>query len=238
MLIVEDVVLVAERIDYLVRQHWQGTIERLDIAHSFEHAELVLKERVYDIVFLDLNLHGRQGFDLLNAGAGFRTVVITANETEAARAYDLGVFDFIRKPITAARFALAMNRLETAIEQGLGRPAYLAVKSRRGIDMVPIADICHIKAAKNYAEIFLKSQTVLLHDHSINSLHQQLAPGFLRVHRSYLTHRDHIRRLINHGGGKYTAELHNGVCIPINRATYQDLKSPQPGQASPENPKK
>lgn len=224
VLIVEDVALVAERIAYLAKKTFPEPLEQLDTALSYEAAECFLAGNCYDVVFLDLNLHGREGFGLIDATAPYRTVVITANDAEAARAYDLGVFDFIRKPISEQRFALAVERLLGAVATPRQAVRYLAVKSRGRVDMIAVADIDYIKAAKNYAEIVLRSGASLLHEYNIQKVQELLPDEFMRVHRSYLVARGAIQRLINQGAGRYRACLVSGSIIPINRATYLALQ--------------
>ncbi|CAM2005654.1 LytTR family transcriptional regulator DNA-binding domain-containing protein [Acanthopleuribacter pedis] len=224
ILIVEDVVLVAERIAYLVKQTFPEPIARLDVALTYDQAAQSLAERPYDLVFLDLNLHGREGFGLIDPAASYRTVVITAHDGEAARAFDLGVFDFIRKPITEQRFALAVTRFLRAAQSPNRAVAYLAVKSRGRVDMVAVTDIDYIKAAKNHAEIVRRSGGSLLHEYNIQRVQALLPDDFLRVHRSYLVARGAITRLVNRGGGRYQAVLVSGSTIPVNRVSYRALQ--------------
>lgn len=177
-----------------------------------------------DLVFLDLNRHGRGGFGLIDAAAPYRTVVITANDTEAARAYDLGVFDFIRKPISEQRFALTVERLQRAVATSSRAERYLPVKSRGRVDMVAVNDIDYIKAAKNDAEIVFRSGGSLLPECNIQKVQALLPDDFMRVHRSYLVARAAMQRLDNLGAGRYRACLVGGGTMPINRAGYRALR--------------
>ena len=77
-----------------------------------EDAKLCILEEQYDLLFLDLNLNGQDGFDLLHsaAAATFQTIIITANREQASLAFDYGVLDFISKPILEKRFKMAVDR--------------------------------------------------------------------------------------------------------------------------------
>ena len=94
--------------------------------------------------------------------------------SEAARAYDLGVFDFICKPISEARFSLTADRIRASIVEPVRSIRYLARRSRGRVDMIDIGEISDIKAAKNYSEIHLTSGDNLLHELNLRAcLHRQ-----------------------------------------------------------------
>ncbi len=99
VLIVEDVTLIAERIADLAKQFLPDA--KIKISHTLEDAKLCIREESYDLLFLDLNLNGKDGFDLLHfaVAASFQTIIITANREQASLAFDYGVLDFISKPI-------------------------------------------------------------------------------------------------------------------------------------------
>lgn len=225
VLIVEDVTLVAERIEYLVRAFLRERVGRVSVSYGLEDALCRLNEDVVDLLLLDLNLNGKDGFELLKhaAARSFKTIVITANRTEAARAFDLGILDFVTKPITEERFNLALGRVESSLAAKDRPVKHLAIKARGRVDLIEISEINFIKAAKNHSEIFLKSKASHLHDKNLNELQKLLPSCFIRIHRSFVTSSANIRRLVNHGAGRYDVELKNGVSIPINRDSYRAL---------------
>ena len=110
ILIVEDVTLVAERIADLAKTYLPGCTTK--IVYTLYDAQFCIKEEVYDLVLLDLNLNGKDGFALLKdaVAASFHTIVITANKDQASLAFDYGILDFISKPISENRFKLAIDR--------------------------------------------------------------------------------------------------------------------------------
>src|SRR5690606_21849668 len=109
VVIVEDEVVVARRLERLVRSVLGDALERIDICSDLRTATDVLAGANDAVVLLDLNLGGRDGFDLLRRAAAepFQTVVVSANADRAIEAFELGVVDFVPKPFTAERLEKA-----------------------------------------------------------------------------------------------------------------------------------
>jgi two-component system response regulator LytT len=180
-----------------------------------------------DLLLLDLNLSGRNGFELLHravAGA-FHTVVISANTDRAIEAFDYGVVDFVPKPFSRERLARAFERALRA-EEGAGRGAAttLAVKKRGAIVMVPIAEISYIRGAGPYSELVIRRGTVELHDKSLDALMCVLPPSFHRTHKSYVVPLADIDTLLVHEGTRYELVLRSGERLPVGRSRYQALR--------------
>ena len=223
ILIVEDVTLVAERIADLAKTHFKGC--KVKISHTLEDAKVCIAEEAYDLMFLDLNLKGKDGFELLKSAtaASFQTIVITANRDQASTAFDYGVFDFISKPISEKRFKIAIDRFLN--NDGIHREKlkYLSIKSKGAIKLIAIADVNYIKASGNYSEIFTSKDECFLHDKNLDKLLKILPDNFVRVHRSYIVPKDNIYKIIKHGGGKYSIELGNKEFIPLSRDIYKQV---------------
>lgn len=227
ILIVEDVTLIAERVERLTKLYLKADITKIKICHTLDEAKLVIKEENFDLLFLDLNLNGLDGFELLNEAVSesFKTIVITANKTEAARAFDLGVFDFISKPITKDRFQTAMNRISDSLNGGNGFVNYLSIKTHGKIELIDINDVNYIKASGHYSEIFTKKNKSYLHDKNLEKLMITLPSRFFRTHKSYAVNTEKIKEILNYGAGKYEAVLNSGDKIPISRSFYKEIKN-------------
>ncbi|MDY8134873.1 LytTR family DNA-binding domain-containing protein [Aquimarina sp. 2201CG5-10] len=223
ILIVEDVTLVAERISDLAKMYLKECFVK--ISHTLEDAKLCITEDTYDLLFLDLNLNGKDGFDLLKTttASSFYTIIITANRDQASNAFDFGVFDFISKPISEKRFKIAIDRF---LNNNIGyreKVKYLTIKSRGIVDLIAIEDIDFIKASGNYSQIYTIKNKSFLHDKNLEKLLKILPDNFIRIHRSYIVCKDKIRRIIKHGGGKYSIELISKETLPLSRGVYKQL---------------
>jgi len=220
-LIVEDVTLVAERIADLVKTYLPDCTTK--IAHSLYDAKFCINEEVYDLLLLDLNLNGKDGFELLKfaVAASFQTIVITANKDQASQAFDHGILDFISKPISEKRFKIAIDRFLSNDNMNRENLKSLSIKSKGVIELIQIDEIEYIKASGNYSEIYTLSEKQYLHDKNLDKLLRILPKNFIRVHRSYIIPKEGILKVIKHGGGKYDIELKSGFHIPLSREIYK-----------------
>jgi DNA-binding LytR/AlgR family response regulator len=182
--IVEDESVVARRLERMVR----GVIAdaNINVAPSFGSALELLRVRSIDLLFLDLNLHGKDGFRLLEeaAAAPFQTIVVSAHQEQALRAFEYGVTDFVAKPWSAERLRLAIDR--AAAREPQQRARMLVVRKGRELRTIPIASIVYVRGADDYAELHLADGSVHLHEKSLSALEALLPETFVRVHRSYI----------------------------------------------------
>lgn len=223
ILIVEDITLIAEHIANLVKKYLKNS--HINITHTLEAAALEMGEKNFDLLFLDLNLNGKDGFELLKAAtaSSFQTIIITANRDQAATAFDYGVFDFISKPILETRFKKAIDRFVNGTANCREQLKYLGVKKRGTIKLISIDDIIYIKASGNYSEIYTKDHQQHLHDKNLEKLLQILPKTFIKTHRSYIVDQSQIKMVIKHGNGKFSLQLHDEFSIPLSREIYKNL---------------
>ncbi|MEL6445282.1 MAG: LytTR family DNA-binding domain-containing protein [Bacteroidota bacterium] len=224
VLIVEDERIIAQRLERLLRGLAGSELTRVDVSPTLTDARAVLDAMPPDVVFLDLNLHGEDGFDLLRdvvAGA-FHTVVVSAHTERALEAFEVGVLDFVPKPFGQDRLALTLDRLRGA--RAAHPAATLAVRSSGRIELVPVADIAHVHAADSYAELVLRDGSVRLHAKSLERLLTILPTSFVQIHRSYLVRLGDIVQLRVRPGSRYSAVLRSGVELPVGRTRVDDLR--------------
>ena len=223
VLIVEDVTLVADHISDLTKKYLGNC--KLTISHTLEDAKHCITEGVHDLLFLDLNLNGEDGFELLKlvTAESFQTIIITANREKASIAFDFGVLDFIHKPIIEERFKTAILRFLKGNSAYRKNLKYLSIKSKGVVRLVHIEDIAFIKASGNYSEIYTSDKRCFLHDKNLEKLTKILPDSFIRVHRSYSVNRTNINKVQKLGGGKYILELLSGEVTPLSRSMYKKL---------------
>jgi DNA-binding LytR/AlgR family response regulator len=211
--IVEDEAVVARRLERMVR-NIVGTPESIEVAPSLQ-AALELIRRPLDLLFLDLNLRGRDGFSLLEEAAAsvFQTVVVSAHHDQAARAFEYGVTDFVVKPWTEERLRLAIDRVNGRGGAPHQRVTTLVVRKGRELRSIAVAQIAFIRGADDYSELHLTDGTVHLHSKSLTALEAVLPAGFARVHRSYIANLTHAR-----GIRASALVLEDATLVPVGRA--------------------
>ena len=226
ILIVEDESRIAKRIERMTRDIFGNTLQSLAHINTLPDALRFIENNTLDLVLLDLNLNGDNGFKLLTAAVSesFHTIVISAYKDQAITAFEYGVLDFVPKPFNQGRLEQAFSRAITKEKTEDNKIKLLAVKKRGGIQLIPIENVHYIKGAGVYTELFLADGSKELHDKSLEKLEQLLAPSFERIHKSYLVKMSEIKEIIVKSGSKYMAELKTGELIPIGRTRYKELK--------------
>jgi DNA-binding LytR/AlgR family response regulator len=225
ILIVEDERVAARRLERMTREILGDSVTDVVCAERLEEGERLMGGSEIDLLLLDLNLNGRDGFELLkHISAGpFQTIVVSANTDQALRAFEYGVLDFVPKPFDRARLATALARV-SGESAGMGsKTKYLTVKRLGALYLIPVGDVSYLKGAGDYVEIHLKDERTELHSKSLEALERILPERFARVHKSYMVDMEEVKQVLVHGGGKYELELDRGVKVPLSRTKYREI---------------
>jgi two-component system response regulator LytT len=229
ILIVEDEPLVAQRLRREASAFF-GADARIVCCDTLADTRAVLREQQFDLVLLDLNLYGEDGFKLLDAGgpAQCNTIVVSAHAERAITAFDVGVLDFVAKPFSQARRVLAFQRhLDSAAG---ARSRKLLIRRLGDIELVEIDRISHVRADGHYATLALADGSTRFYDKPLDKLLETLGEGFLRVHRSHAVNLAHVLRLTVEAGGRYALDTRYATAIPVSRSLYPAVKAALAGQ--------
>lgn len=226
ILIVEDEAIIARRLSRLVQDACPYPIRRIEVASTLAQARTLLAETAINVLFLDLNLNGADGFDLLEMTAAdpYHTVVVSAHTERAMEAFELGVIDFIGKPFDAERLKTTFSRLLDTREPPVAPATALVVRKADGLVRVPVDDLLRVEGADTYARLVCRDGRTELHSKSLKQLSDILPPRFVRVHRSHIVDITQIERLQSHEGSRYDAVLVTGETIPVGRTRVDDLR--------------
>ena len=226
VLILEDEPLIAQGLAREVRAHFGARLAALALHDTVEQALAALGQEQYDLLLLDLHLHGADGYDLLRlaGSAAFQTIVVSAHAERSITAFDFGVLDFVAKPFSRKRLHKALQRYTDRTGPAAARAASLAVKKRGALEWIAMAEIDHVQADGHYSNIVLRSGEQCFHDLAIDKLMALLPPHFLRVHRSYIVNSLGFKRLRIGAGGKYALDTQTSTGIPVSRSSYPMLK--------------
>ena len=194
-----------------------------------------------DIVFLDIQMPGMDGFEVLNALPRESlpgVIFLTAYEQHALRAFEVHALDYLLKPVGDGRFAVAIRRARELMDVGCrtvmaGRIVQLleqrsgkyvsrfAVRTGARIEIVLVEDVEWVGAAGDYAELHTAGRAHLVRE-TLNGLEQKLDPvQFLRIHRSRIVRLGCIRELRTIGNREFVAKLVDGTELRSSR-TYAD----------------
>jgi two-component system LytT family response regulator len=236
--IVDDEPLARERIRDLLAMH--AGVEVAVECDDGIAAVAALDRLRPDAVFLDVQMPGLDGFDVLAAIEHVPAVVfVTAYDEHALRAFDAHAVDYLLKPIDPRRFAVALARLRERLGQPpatdvralaadlarqRGWSTRLAVRSGGRIDLVLVADIHWIEAAGNYVAVHLEAAEYLLRE-PLKSLEARLDPAtFVRIHRSVIANVERIARLEPIDHGEYLVTMRGGKTLYATRSFSRRLR--------------
>lgn len=176
-----------------------------------------------DVVFLDIQMPGLGGFDVIRRRTPDRmpaVVFLTAYDQFALNAFDAQALDYLVKPVTEPRFAATMKRLSRHLRgehSGTERERAIVVTTSRGTLVLPLREVEWIEAADNYARIWTGGRSFLLRE-SLGTLEERIgSSGFVRAHRRALVRLDAVQRLVTTDSGECVAVLASGARIPVSR---------------------
>ena len=188
----------------------------------------VLERGIVAVAFLDVHMPGLSGFDIARALSGLRqrpaVVFVTADDSGAVQAFDLEAVDYVLKPVRVDRLHRALGR---ALSSGVGvdQPDDETIPITVGATtrLVRRAEVRWVQANGDYSRLYTAAT-----DHLVRVPLSELADrwaraGFVRVHRSYLVHRDAVVE-VRLAGTAPTVVL-DGIELPVSRrlvATVRD----------------
>lgn len=218
ILIVEDEAPAHRRLLRLIRTTPGYDDATIEIAESLREAHRQLADVAWDVVLLDLDLAGRDGFELvgrLPSARPTQVIVVSAYPQRAIEAFEHAVVDFVRKPVSATRLAQALSRLRR--EPHDDDATALVVRRRGNVELVRLDDVLCASGADDYVELQLRDGRTALHDATLDELERQLGDGFIRTHRSHLVNAQHVVRLCDSPVHTRVVELSGGLSVPVSR---------------------
>lgn len=225
ILIVEDEIVAARGLERMLRELLNTKITSLRIEKSLIGSQCFIQENEIDLLFLDLNLDGDIGFDLLKetSAASFLTIITSGNTAEAIRAFDYGVLDFVPKPISKDRMIKALQKFQT---NSVGtKTKYIGIKQESSVNLIATKDILYVQSFDKRVKVYKKTGEMFVHNKSLDSILKVLPAHFLQIHRSFLVNGKQIKKIITSKGGSYQIELSTGTLLKMGRNYYKELKS-------------
>ena len=240
-LVVDDEPLARERVITLLQR--EGDVEVVGECSDGAQAVAAIQDRSPDLVFLDIQLPGGDGFDVISAIGAERmppVIFVTAYDEYALRAFEVHALDYLLKPFGRDRFRETLQHARVSVERrragDLGRrllalvndirpePAQLerlVLRSGGRVFFIRTSDIDWIEAAGNYVRLHLGTESHLFRE-TMNGIETRLDPArFVRIHRSRIVNIERIQELQPSPTGDYVVLLNTGARVPLGRA-YRD----------------
>lgn len=216
--IVDDEKVIREQIKFLVEKNHTQTI--IDIYSSGE--DLLLMNRCYDIVFLDIKMDGINGIDtareLRKKAEDTVLIFITGIKEYVFDAFDVAAFHYLIKPIEEEKFNAVYERAVVEVKKKKQhQTGILFVKTRNRNVTFKQDEIIYIESRAKKVEIHTKSDTMEIYA-AISELEKQLMGNFYRCHRGYLVNMAFIVEYSND-----SIALNNGETVILSKEKYGDF---------------
>jgi two-component system, LytTR family, response regulator len=171
-------------------------------AENAEQALALIQSQQPDLLFLDVQMPGKTGFDLIEEIRGEmpRVIFTTAYDEFALRAFEVNALDYLTKPITPERFAAALTRvreepLAPENQSALRSSDQVFVRDGERCWFIPVSKIRLLESEGNYTRVRFENQSPLIY-RSLSTLEQRLpADDFFRINRQQVVNLHFIERI-------------------------------------------
>ncbi len=186
----------------------------------------------FDVVFLDMSMPDLDGLDIARMIGRFEEppaiVFVTAFDTPASDAFDLGVIDYLRKPVAADRLRRAVQRVSTLRQTTTGppdsdlQPVRIAVATSGGNQrLLGPSDVTHFESCGDYVRVHTDDESYLIRDTMTRLTNGWTRYGYIRIHRSFAVRISAVSEVRSGPAGR-------SVCIgdaelPVSRRYARDL---------------
>lgn len=192
-------------------------VEIVAEAQSAAEARELIGSHRPDLLFLDIEMPGEDGFAMLKSlgEVPFSVVFVTAHDHYAIDAIRMSALDYLLKPVDAGELKRAVARAEehrasTRSDERIGQlldrlstaRTRIGIPTRRGIVYVESGEIIRCEAESNYTTLHLAGGQKHVAARTLREFEEMLAAyDFIRVHQSHLVNSTHIRQYIKEGNG-------------------------------------
>ena len=242
--IVDDEPLARERLASLLSA--EQDIEIIAQCRDGEEAVTAIDQHSPDLVFLDVQMPGLNGFEVIDAVGPEKmplVIFVTAYDQHALRAFQVRALDYLLKPFDRERFTEALQRARTHIQRDetgdLGRRLLalvkdlrrdqpktdrLVVKSGGRLFFLRTDEIDWVDAAGNYVRLHVGQTSHLLRE-TMNAIEGRLDPEkFFRIHRSRIVNMERIQEMQPWLNGEYAVVLRTGTRLTLSRGYREKLQ--------------
>jgi DNA-binding LytR/AlgR family response regulator len=234
VLAVDDEPPALDELAYLLRA--DDRVATVHTAPDATEALRLLRDAEVDAVFLDIRMPGLDGLELARVLGRFArppaVVFVTAYDDRAVDAFELGVTDYVRKPVQAERLAESLRRVASG-RLVAAHPAVLGHREREDDPTIPVelagvtrllprSAVRWVEAQGDYARLHTAEGSHLVRVPLATLAERWADAGFVRIHRSYLVQLRLITELRLTGGGYVV--IVEGRELPVARRHTRDLK--------------
>jgi two-component system LytT family response regulator len=214
--IVDDEAKAVVALKNLIKKYCTG-IHVVGSANNIADAESVIMETVPDVVFLDIEMPGGDGFKLLDnmKSISFEVIFTTAYDQHALKAIKYAALDYLLKPIDLGELKSAVNKLKMRetikidkqriellihnLSNNTGNFQKIAIPSSSGIKFLHINEIVYLQSSGSYTEIFTLYQEQKTVSSRNLKHYEDILPSnhFIKTHRQYIVNKSYVQEFKN-----------------------------------------
>jgi two-component system LytT family response regulator len=232
-MIIDDENLARKRLRLLLQSH-ADAIEIVGEAANGKDGVLAVHSLHPDLIFLDIQMPGLTGFEMLQQLEYVPLVIFTtAYDEYALKAFETNAIDYLMKPISPSRLKKALDKLHHIAGNRIARDAelqafvkemnreendYISVKTGSCTNLIHHRDIYFVQSEDKYSVLHTRERRYILSE-SLNELEKILPSQFRRIHRSVIINIDHVSEIKNLSGSRCVAVMKDSkkTLLPVSR---------------------
>jgi two-component system LytT family response regulator len=221
-IIVDDERLAREEVKRSLANYPE--FEIIGEASHVDDARTLIEHTMPDIIFLDIHMPGKTGFDLLEELTTVPEVVFTtAYDQYAVKAFEMNALDYLVKPLRDERFSktiekvkLELNKKNKIQSSVLPMHQKIFIKDGEKCHFIPLTDIHFIESLDNYARLYFGNKKAMI-KRSLNLLAEKLDPKvFFRINRSQMINTHYIKEIHPYFNNKLQIILITGEKLEVS----------------------
>lgn len=180
-----------------------GRVEIVGQAINLTRAKEIIKETKPDLIFLDIDLSGESGFDLLpDLPSDIKVVFVTAYNNYAVKAFEIEAADYLLKPVSSERLAISLNRAAKTssdaepVKKKLSAEDVIFLLLDNQYKFLKVKTIIAVTAADDYSEVYSADGKTASSNKTMKEWESRLpAELFQRIHRSTIVNIEQVERV-------------------------------------------
>jgi two-component system LytT family response regulator len=192
-------------------------------AENADDAKILIETEMPDLIFLDIQMPEKSGFDLLESLDNVPAVLfITAYDQYAIQAFEVSALDYLMKPIREERFAKAIQKIREAINMksslndSLAKDRKIFIKDGEKRFFIQLDEIYLIESLENYTRLFFQDKKALQR-RSLRQWEEMLDKNiFFRINRTEIINTQYIQEVKTTFGGRLEVKLKTGELLEVS----------------------
>ena len=196
-------IIGADKISCKLLEEFVRKSSSLNLIGTFSDSESIRnqlsKQQDIDLVFLDIEIPGMDGFEFIrNLDYQPNIIIVSSSDQNALKAFDFNIVDYLLQPFTYSRFCKAVDKAimyYSKKEVNYSEDQEIFIKKGSSLVKLKLKDLIYIEALENYVTLNTKNDKFTIH-FTIKAIENQLASWiFIRVHRSFIVNKNMIQTI-------------------------------------------